>query len=292
MLTQAKEFTNDLNQRWRELGKEPAAFSHLAADCLSEHKLWKFTSITEFTSALMKPTDICRQFDVRAPVGTAPLTLAVSPDEDFYVTAAIWFTEDMSIHDHNFVGAFAVADGDCAHSVYRYQVEEPLDDMDIGVLEAAVTEPLLPGTVREIAAGRQFIHKNMHLAQPTLTIVASAPVLGVPRRQYLSSGISLHTAQTDVTARRLQVLRALLTLRSQEARAFLLDALARPTSASEWFRLAHTWLRVRGDQQELADLVGRTAAPYDSNVTSALLDAVFSDLRASSANRSRPQKGS
>ncbi|MGH3497140.1 MAG: hypothetical protein ACRDP1_06730 [Nocardioidaceae bacterium] len=279
MLPEAQVLTHDLHHRWLAAGRDQGAFARLAQDCLLEHPLWQATTMRHFANTLREPGIICEQFDVHGAVGRAPLTLAVAPENAFYVTAAIWFSEDMAIHDHNFVGAFAVASGDCRHSVYNYDVEVSLGDLDVGSLTATVNEPLVPGTVRPILSGRDFIHKNVHLTKPTLTIVVAAPVDGVPRQQYLSSGVSLMSKPPDTVARRLHLLAALLRVNDPEAVDFMRSVLGRPVSAAEWFRAVHTWHRCRPDAQELTDMVAATPSPFGSSVSSALLQAVFHDLR-------------
>jgi hypothetical protein len=116
-------------------------------------------------------------------------------NDDFYLDAYFWETQDTAIHDHTFNGAFRVIEGENVQIVYDFA---PSDAKTIGfkwgnlsILSNAVQTT---GTTQEICVGKSFIHQVVHVSPLVVTLcLRTTPLDGRGTNAYLYPGLEIPT---------------------------------------------------------------------------------------------------
>jgi len=110
-----------------------------------------------------------QQFDVEGRFGNPPITLYAGPR--FFIDIYYWLDGTTSIHQHSFTGAFQVLLGSSIHSRYSFREDHVVNEhFSAGELTLEEVQLLQHKDVRQIRAGRNFIHSLFHLDRPSATI--------------------------------------------------------------------------------------------------------------------------
>lgn len=155
---------------WRDKGYNEVAFAAICEEALRDADLPAKVSAWEIIHWALGETYLPEQRDLPASFGDPPITLYNSPR--FHIDIYFWLEGTTEIHQHGFCGAFQVLLGSSIHSNYEFDVQEKINTFtEIGGLELDDVELLQVGDIRQILAGRQFIHALFHLDYPSATIV-------------------------------------------------------------------------------------------------------------------------
>ena len=160
----------DVESAWRELDYNEDDFPRIAADALRRADLASKVNAWEVIEWTLSQPELPVQKDARGTFGDPPITLFVGPR--FYIDVYFWLDGTTAIHQHGFCGAFQVLLGSSLHSWYGFERDSVVNSyMETGRLRLNVCELLKMGDVKEINAGREYIHALFHLDQPSATIV-------------------------------------------------------------------------------------------------------------------------
>lgn len=203
---------SEVEQLWRDVNYDETVFPAIAADALETANLPQKVSAWEVISWTLKETNLPEQRDLRGSFADPPITLYNSPR--FHVDVYFWLEGTTAIHQHAFCGAFQVMHGSSIHSHYEF---EPTDSVnlfaEIGEMNLKTVEYLDVGKIRQIAAGRQYIHGLFHLDQPSATIVVRThrSPLNLPQYSYHKPSLAIDPFfEEPNTIKKLQCLTALV----------------------------------------------------------------------------------
>jgi hypothetical protein len=162
-------------EAWAAAGHEVEAFSDIALRALDSRELSDFAasfSVRRFNDWLTSDADFPVQLDPDSEFGNPPITIYTSADDRFVVDVYFWLHPDTAIHDHGFAGACAVLGGESFHATYRFEtISQPHASIRLGTLRTLDAALLRPGATFAIPPGSGFIHKVVHLAYPTVSLV-------------------------------------------------------------------------------------------------------------------------
>ncbi|WP_341664273.1 hypothetical protein [Vibrio sp.] len=131
--------------------------------------------------------------------GEPAITLYTSPDDTFFVEMYHWHSQNMTIHDHPFSGAFCVISGECFHEEFTFIPKHKLNGFQVGTLFSKRKSTMKRGGVVAINNNRELIHRNLHLLNPTITfIVRTTKDYGAENFIYTESGLAM---KPDPTAK-------------------------------------------------------------------------------------------
>jgi hypothetical protein len=172
----------DIEARWRAKDYAEPAFPSIVSAALREHD----------PAANVTPEQILENvldghlLPAQVPVAIDyPFTLYRG--EQFRMLSYFWFDGTTDIHDHPFFGAFQVISGGSLHTTFDYEEHERISSrVSRGALQLRAFETLKRGDIREIVAGKGFIHSLFHLDRPSVTLLISTTA-----RSGASSNISL-----------------------------------------------------------------------------------------------------
>ena len=155
---------------WRDKDYSETLFPAIAERALREFNLPEKVSAWDTINWALGEDELHSQHDPTAKFGDPPLTLYSS--SRFHIDIYFWLDGTTSIHQHGFCGAFQVLLGSSIHSHYDFKTREIVNTfVHLGELNLDECELLKVGDVRQILAGREFIHALFHLDQPSATIV-------------------------------------------------------------------------------------------------------------------------
>ncbi|GIU83033.1 MAG: hypothetical protein D6687_11105 [Acidobacteria bacterium] len=168
-----EEFTKigeRIEKIWRDKNYSEVSFPDIAAEALEEAELPKKFSAFDVMKWALRTSSLPEQKDLRGRFGDPPITIYNSLR--FHVDVYFWLEGTTTIHQHAFCGAFQVFHGSSLHSIYDFEVEEPINFFtELGKVNFQKCELLKVGDIRKILPGREFIHALFHLDQPSATIV-------------------------------------------------------------------------------------------------------------------------
>lgn len=118
------------------------------------------------------------------------VTLAVT--RRLVVEALVWLDASTAAHDHAFVGAFRLLQGESLHATFRFREQScPGPGLRLGRLARKRVERLQPGDIRAIPRGGAFVHSVVHLARPSITLVVRERFPSAPEQwNYLAPGLA------------------------------------------------------------------------------------------------------
>ncbi|MDE0882849.1 MAG: hypothetical protein OSB21_09655, partial [Myxococcota bacterium] len=188
-----------IDQLWRKNEDAAQALSQVAKQVLTEFsaQLDKLDpgSLAEAALRMDRP-----QFKVESPFGDPPVTWFMG--DGYVIESYYWMRNTTSVHDHSFSGAWCTLLGSSVHRQFRFTMHQELtSSLSVGHLEQLSQERLLPGDVRMIVPGNDFIHDLFHLEQPTLTLIirscSSSKDSGLARqREYIGFGATAFAWQS------------------------------------------------------------------------------------------------
>ncbi len=218
-----------LDERWRAAGHRASAFGSLACGALTELLADSPASGDDIARWAVASDSLPRQANQPISFGQPPIT--VYRGDGFYIEALYWLDGTTAIHDHAFAGAFAVLEGSSLHTTFAFDQSEFIDArIRLGSLSRENSELLAAGDVREIVAGRSFIHSLFHLDRPSvsLTVRTYADAQAYPQLEYRRPGLAMDSSfSPEAPARKLAVLDMLANTASQSFEPALHDYLRR-----------------------------------------------------------------
>ena len=160
----------EIEDAWRRQDYNEEIFPKLAADALCRAELPSKLSAWEVIEWTLSQSELPPQKDPNGNFGDPPITVFVAPR--FYIDVYFWLNGTTAVHQHSFCGAFQVMLGSSLHSWYEFERSERINSfLETGDMSLKMCELLKVGDVKQIAAGRQYIHSLFHLDQPSATIV-------------------------------------------------------------------------------------------------------------------------
>ncbi|MFI7320215.1 hypothetical protein [Streptomyces venezuelae] len=252
----AAEFGRDLRSTWDTADGLLDAFPDASLATIEAFRPEREISLTEVTeSVLAHGARLPRQRNSGTGFGQPPLTLYNDPDNRFFLELYLWSCVDMTIHDHQFTGAFVVLSGACRNDVFEFGVESSLTDLQFGAVSQVGSEQLGPGSARAITNGRSFIHRNLHLGRPTLTLVVRTLRDGVPGFIYDERGLAHDPGSTAPHQKQLDFLAGLLRFDTAAARSYLTRLVTGEKSATLAYYAMELYARATRGTDELERLL-------------------------------------
>jgi hypothetical protein len=198
----------EIEDLWREQNYNEDVFPDIAAGALQRADLPSKVSAWEVIEWTLAQSELPPQMDPSGNFGDPPITVFVAPR--FYIDVYFWLDGTTQIHQHGFCGAFQVLLGSSIHSWYGFERIETVNAfIETGDMDLKVCELLKVGDVKQIFAGRQYIHSLFHLDQPSATIVVRTEKspLYLPQFSYHKPYIALDPFfQHETTTKKLQSL--------------------------------------------------------------------------------------
>ncbi|MDQ3040814.1 MAG: hypothetical protein M3R11_00350 [Acidobacteriota bacterium] len=201
-----------VEQTWRDVNYDESVFPAIAAEALDAANLPGKVSAWEIIEWTLGQTVLPEQRDIRGSFGDPPITLYNSPR--FHIDVYFWLEGTTAIHQHAFCGAFQVMHGSSIHSHYEFELRERINIFaELGEMNLKTVEYLEVGKVRQIAAGRQYIHGLFHLDQPSATIVVRTfrSPMNLPQFSYYKPSLAIDPFFEEPNAtKKIQCLTALI----------------------------------------------------------------------------------
>jgi len=204
---------SEVDTMWSAAGRRPERLSGIASDVLTEVPLPDDLEATAVLDSLVRDDGMPIQRHPSDPFGQPPTVMYFN--EGLEVQVLTWLDGSTVIHDHEFDGAFRLAQGSSLHVEYSFLPSESFADgrLLIGELPMLSSEVLGVGDVRPIVSGSEFIHALFHLECPSLTIVVRnlSSEATAPQLEYRPPGIAFgdprREARLNMRLRGLQSLR-------------------------------------------------------------------------------------
>ena len=198
----------EIEDLWREQNYHEDTFPDIAAGALQRADMTSKVSAWEVIEWTLQQSELPPQRDPSGNFGDPPITVFVAPR--FYIDVYFWLDGTTQIHQHGFCGAFQVLLGSSIHSWYEFERTESVNTFfETGEMGLKVCELLKVGDVKQIFAGRQYIHSLFHLDQPSATIVVRTEKspLHLPQFSYHKPYIALDPFfEHETTTKKLQAL--------------------------------------------------------------------------------------
>jgi hypothetical protein len=209
----------EIETAWRGKNYNEAVLPSIAADALRRADIPSKLSAWDVIEWTLKQEELPPQKDPHAIFGDPPITVFVAPR--FFIDVYFWLDGTTQIHQHSFCGAFQVLLGSSLHSWYDFDRRLSVNAFtEIGEMRLKVCELLKVGDVKEILAGRRYIHALYHLDQPSVTIVVRTErsPLELPQFSYLKPSIALDPFfEHQTTTKKVQSIRALFQVEHPDA---------------------------------------------------------------------------
>lgn len=237
----------EVEDLWRDKNYDEEIFSSLAADALRRADLPSKVSAWEILEWTLKQSELPRQKDPQGTFGDPPITIFVGPR--FYIDAYVWLEGTTAIHQHSFCGAFQVLMGSSIHSWYEFDLREKINAfVELGDMRLKLCELLETGGIREIRAGRQYIHSLFHLDQPSVTIVirTDRSPLYLPQFSYHKPTLAADPFyEHETTGRKLRTISAMFRAKYPETGRLIEELLAESDLHTSFLilRLVYDWAR-------------------------------------------------
>lgn len=260
-----RDLGEQIEDLWRGRNYNEEAFPSLAADALRRANLPSKISAWDVIEWTLRETELPPQKDPTGSFGDPPITLFVAPR--FYIDIYFWLAGTTAIHQHSFCGAFQVLTGSSIHSWYEFTTRERINTfVETGEMGLKLCELLEIGDVKEIRAGRQYIHGLFHLDQPSATIAVRTEKspLFLPQFTYHKPFLAIDPFfRHETTTKKLQSISALFRANHPEADRMVnellkasdfqtgfevlstIHGLLRPNKIDEMFNLARPAERFR-----------------------------------------------
>jgi hypothetical protein len=272
ILDELRRIGDALASRAQEYGYGSASLADLVCESLRSETWWRDVDIEDLYNEILGCESLPPQHIPSGIFGDPPVIVHLSDDHKFYIELLFHFKMSMDIHDHGFTGAFVVLSGECANQIYNFESEEPLP-VSSGTLDRRHTERLQVGDVRPIPNGRQFIHRNLHLDEPTVTLVARTASDNVTQHTYYAPGLSVESGVTGVERRQLELIQSLLRTDIDKARPYLEYLIDRNIRSNQAYRILDLMSKSGFPGSYLADVLDRASPKFG-----AFTDVVWKSL--------------
>jgi len=161
-----------IEELWEKQGPDEQSFSKI---CLKELSHFNFSYALDIfekdlSQWLLGPA-LPKQLNVYNSFGQPPIT--IFNNGNFVIDIYIWRDVDTSIHSHSFSGAFKVLYGRSLHEQFSIETQHTYANDVLGTnIELNSFDLVGPSQTIEILRGNQFIHRLIHLDNPTITLCA------------------------------------------------------------------------------------------------------------------------
>ena len=217
----------EIEQLWLAQNYNEELLPAIAKDALKRAALPAKLSAWDVVEWSLKQRELPRQRDPRGNFGDPPIT--IYSGLRFHIDIYFWFEGTTAIHQHGFCGAFQVLLGSSIHSWYEWTRREAINTFaEIGDMTLKTCEILEVGDVREIWAGKHYIHSLFHLDQPSATIVVRTDrsPLHLPQFEYHKPSLAVDPFFEQETAtKKLQIVAALVRAKRPDADRQIVDLL-------------------------------------------------------------------
>lgn len=218
-----------VEEKWRDAGYDAAKFPEIAAAALARFNAPERIDPIRLLQSIESGAVLARQQDAEGNFSNLPLTVFNSTR--FFIDIYFWLHGTTVIHQHAFAGAFQVLSGSSLHGHYDFRPKRAVSPyFAIGNLSLKKSELLSKGDIKQIIAGRDYIHSLFHLDNPSTTITIRS--IGLPNAQpqfvYLKPGIAYDPFFQDPgILKRTQIANVLLGMHHPKADKIIKNMLSR-----------------------------------------------------------------
>lgn len=160
------EMGSQVEREWKKKGYSLEEFPSICEQILNRDVRYSLQNYIE----LLGSSDLPEQHFKHNGFGDVPITLYRS--EKFFIDTYNWNLGHTNVHNHNFCGAFKVLNGRAHNTEYSFnEIKKISDFISHGQLETIESGYLNQGDVKQIKLYDEFIHKVLHLAAPTVTLL-------------------------------------------------------------------------------------------------------------------------
>ena len=187
-----QELGLEIERRWLAANYDETKFSRIAADALREYDVPSQISAWDVAEWTLRAAHLPEQRDLPARFAEPPVTLFHAAR--FHIDVYFWLQSTTSTHQHGFCGAFQVLHGGSLHSHFEFEPRSRVNfHLAVGDIKLRESNWLQKGDIREIPAGRDYIHSLFHLENPSATIVVRTYRLSLesPQFNYLKPSLAL-----------------------------------------------------------------------------------------------------
>lgn len=241
-----------IEKRWRQQNYNEQLFPGLAAEALTESDLPSRVDPWEIIRWVQSAPALPDQKDVEGSFGNPPITLFSGPR--FYVDVYFWLDGTTTIHQHAFTGAFQVMLGSSIHSRYSFNETKSISEhFSIGELQLEDVQLLQKNDVRQIQAGRNFIHSLFHLDRPsaTITVRTEHTPSAAPQWDYRKPYFAANPFfRNQILSKKLQTVGLLLGSKHKDADAMLGDLIGSSDFHTAYLVLQGAFHHLRSNQMD------------------------------------------
>jgi hypothetical protein len=241
-----------VENRWKAENYNEQLFSEIAAQALIESDLTARVDPWEIIRWVHTADSLPEQQDVDGRFGDPPITMYSGAR--FYIDVYYWLDGTTSIHQHSFTGAFQVLLGSSIHSRYSFREDTIINEQfSAGQLTLEDVQLLQVKDVREIRAGRNFIHSLFHLDRPSVTITIRTQFTPSAALQYdyRKPHFALNPFfKNAVLNKKLQTIGLLLGMKHKHADAMISELLRASDFHTAYFVLAETFHQLQNNEMD------------------------------------------
>jgi hypothetical protein len=241
-----------VERRWQAENYSEQVFPQIAAQALTEADLPARVDPWDIIRWVHTADTLPQQADVDGRFGNPPITLFYGPR--FFIDVYYWLDGATSIHQHSFTGAFQVLLGSSIHSRYSFRDDKIVNEhFSVGELALQDVQLLKLKDVREIHAGRNFIHSLFHLDRPsaTITIRTEFTPSSALQYDYRKPHLALNPFfRNAVLTKKLQTIGLLLGMKHKNADAMIGDLVCASDFQTAYFVLAETFQQLKNSEMD------------------------------------------
>jgi hypothetical protein len=241
-----------IENRWKAENYNEQRFSKIAAEALTESDLPARVDPWEIIRWVHSADSLPEQKDVEGRFGNPPITLYSGTR--FYIDVYYWLDGTTSIHQHSFTGAFQVLLGSSIHSRYSFREDRALNEhFSIGQLMLEEVQLLQLKDVREIHAGKDFIHSLFHLDRPsaTITIRTEFTPSAALQYEYRKPHFALNPFfKNAALSKKLQTIPLLLGMKHTRADVMISELVCSSDFHTAYFVLAETFHQLQNNEMD------------------------------------------
>jgi hypothetical protein len=153
-------------RRWDEAGKDPDQFPDICFEELTANVDFTHDDLLDLVSNRALPL----QSYPKDEFGEVPFTIC--RNDDVFIDIYVWNQHHTSVHDHHFMGAFKILQGRSYQLSYEFKTSQKINDgLFLGKLSVVNKTTLKTGDRQRIHFYEDFIHQNLHLENPTVTLL-------------------------------------------------------------------------------------------------------------------------
>lgn len=276
LLDDMRNFGDALFDAYQEKDLDHHAFPDLALAAIERTDLLSQLTQDGLQQIVTHARELPRQRSSSAAFGDPPVTLYNAPQESFYIEALYHTTASMAIHDHAFSGAFAVVSGECAHQIYDFFSDDSPGSLMVGELRPRPAQRLSAGVVHPIVNGMRFIHRNVHLDKPTITVVIRTVWDRIHQHSYYYPGLALDLGMSATERKQLQLLIGMLSADEAAAAQYLRNLVGTDMAPSHAYRCLDYFFKSATGQWDLDELLEAARSRFGDQMA-----AVTSSLQQS-----------